>query len=104
MGRNKNGQGLFFWIIENIPYKIMEDEDNPNDMEMILFDFLVKPWKWLCVGLRVGFQSQNKSVFLTKLTCQYNIVALKKILTTKKNVSKKTLEYFRTFQKLNKQG
>ena len=42
MSRNKNGQRLFFCVIENIPYKIMEDEDNQNDMEIILIDFLVK--------------------------------------------------------------
>ena len=42
MSRNKNGQGLFFCVTENIPDKIMEDEGNPNDMERILFEFLVK--------------------------------------------------------------
>ena len=31
-----------FNIMEDDENKIMEDEDNPNDMERILFEFLVK--------------------------------------------------------------
>ena len=40
--RNKNGGGLSFYINENIPCKVINDEEITNDIEMILFEFLLK--------------------------------------------------------------
>ena len=45
------GGGLLFYINENIPSEVVNDEDIPNDTELILFDFLVKTQKCLCVGI-----------------------------------------------------
>ena len=49
--RNKHGGGLLFYINENIPRKLLNDEIIPSDTEMIMFEFLVKTRKWLCIGV-----------------------------------------------------
>ena len=49
--RNKRGGGLFFYIDENIPCQLLNYEIIPSDIEMIMFGFLVKTRKWLCIGL-----------------------------------------------------
>ena len=41
---------VLFCIDENIPCKNIYDEDIPNDIETILFKFLMKTRKWLCSG------------------------------------------------------
>ena len=41
-GRTKYGEGLLFYINENIPCKLINDEIIPSDIEMIMFEFLVK--------------------------------------------------------------
>ena len=65
------------YINENIPCKLINDEIIPCDIEMIMFEFLVKSRKWLCVGLYKS-PSQNENYFLdilsevlSKQTCQY---------------------------------
>ena len=52
------------------------------DIEMIMFEFLVKTWKFLCIGLYKS-PSQNENYFidilskvLSKQTCQYENVML----------------------------
>ena len=80
--RNKRGGELLFYINENIPCKLINDEIIPSDIEMIMFEFLVKTRKWLCIGLYKS-PSQNENYFLDilskvlgKQTCQYENVML----------------------------
>ena len=80
--RNKRGGELLFYINENIPCKLINDEIIPSDIEMIMFEFLVKTRKWLCIGLYKS-PSQNENYFLdilskvlSKQTCQYENVML----------------------------
>ena len=49
--RNKHGGRLLFYINENIPCKHINGEIIPSDIEMIMFEFLVKTRKWLCIDL-----------------------------------------------------
>ena len=79
---NKYGEGLLFYINENIPCKLINDEIIAIDIEMIMFEFFVKTTKWLCIGLYKS-PSQNKNYFLdilskvlSKQTCQYENVIL----------------------------
>ena len=79
--RNKHGEGLLFYINENIPCK-MNYQIIPSDIEMIMFGFLVKTRKWLCIGLYKS-PSQNENYFLdilskvfSKQTFQYENVML----------------------------
>ena len=80
--RNKHGGALLFYINENIPCKLINDEIIPSDIKMIMFEFLVKTRKWLCIGLyKSPFQNENffldiLSKFLSKKTCQYQNVML----------------------------
>ena len=54
----------------------------PNDIEMVLFDLLVKKQKWLCVGIyKQPSQIENYfldtfSKVLSKLACQYDNIML----------------------------
>ena len=80
--RNKHGGGLLFYINENIPCKLINDQIIPSDIEMIMFEFLVKTRKWLCIGLYKS-PSQNENYFLdilsnvlSKETCQCENVIL----------------------------
>ena len=80
--RNKHGGGLLFDINENIPCKLINDEIIPSDIEMIMFEFLVKTRKWLCIGLYKS-PSQNENSFLDifskvliKHTCQYENIMI----------------------------
>ena len=74
---------LLFYINENVPCKLINDEIFPSDIEMIIFEFLVKTRKkWLCIGLYKS-PPQNGNYFLdilskvlSKLTCQYENVIL----------------------------
>ena len=43
--RNKHGGGLLFYINENIPCKLINDQIIPSDIEIIMFEFLVKTRK-----------------------------------------------------------
>ena len=52
-GGGGGGGGLLFNINENIPCEIVNNEDIPNGIEMILFQFLVKTQKWCCVGIYI---------------------------------------------------
>ena len=61
--RNKHGGGLLFYLNENIPCKLINDQIIPSDIEMIMFEFLVKTREWLCIGLYKS-PSQNESYFL----------------------------------------
>ena len=60
----------------------MNDQIIPSDIEMIMFEFLMKTRKWLCIGLYKS-PSQNENYFfdilskvLTTQTCQYENVIL----------------------------
>ena len=59
----KTWWGLLFYINENIPCKLINDEITPIDLEIIKFEFLVKTRKWLCIGLYKS-SSQNENYFL----------------------------------------
>ena len=61
--RNKHGWGLLFYINDNIPCKLINDQIIPSDIEMIMFEFLVKTRKWLCIGLYKSL-SKTKTIFL----------------------------------------
>ena len=65
--RNKHGAGLLFYNNENIPCKLINDEIIPNYIEMIMFEFMVKARKWLCIGLYKP-PSQNENYFLEILS------------------------------------
>ena len=65
--RNKHGAGLLFYINENIPCKLINDEIIPSYIEMIMFEFMVKARKWLCIGLYKP-PSQNENYFLDILS------------------------------------
>ena len=65
--RNKHGGGLLFYIIENISCKLINDEIISSDIDMIMFEFLVKTRNWLCIGLYES-PSQNKNYFLDILS------------------------------------
>ena len=52
---------LLFYINENIPCKLINDEI--INIEMIMSEFLVKTRKWLCIGLYKS-PSQNEIFFL----------------------------------------
>ena len=47
---NKRGGGLSFYVNENIPCKLINYEIIPIDIEVIMFEVLVNPRKWLCIG------------------------------------------------------
>ena len=49
--RNKHGGGLLFYISENIPCKLINDEIIPSDIKMTMFEFLFKTRKKPCIGL-----------------------------------------------------
>ena len=50
--RNKHRGGLLiFYINENVPCKFINDEIIQSDIEIIMFELLVKTRKWLCIGL-----------------------------------------------------
>ena len=60
----------------------MNDQIIPGDIEMIMFEFLVKTRRWFCIGL-YKLPSQNDNYFLdilckdlSKQTCQYENVML----------------------------
>ena len=61
--RNKHGGGLLFDINENIPCKLINGQNIPSDIEIIMFEFLMKTRKWLCIGLYKS-ASHNKNYFL----------------------------------------
>ena len=44
--RNKYGGGLLFYINENIPCELINNEIIPSNIEMIMFEYLVKTF-WL---------------------------------------------------------
>ena len=96
--RNKHGGGLLFYINENIPCKLINDEIIPSDIEMIIFESLVKTRKWLCIGVYKS-PSQNENYFLdilskvlTMQTCQYeNLILIGDFNLT---VNKKNLGVF----------
>ena len=71
-----------FYINENIPCKLINDEFIPSYIEMIMCEFLVKTRKWLCIGLYKS-PSQNENSFLDifskvliKHTCQYENIMI----------------------------
>ena len=73
---------LLFYINENIPCKLINDEIIPINIEMIMSEFFIKTRKWLCIGLYKS-PSQNEFFFLdifskvsSKQTCQYENVIL----------------------------
>ena len=47
---NKCGGRLSFYVNENIPCKLINYEIIPIDIEVIMFEVLVNPRKWLCIG------------------------------------------------------
>ena len=96
--RNKHGGGLLFYINENIPCKLVNDQIIPSDIEMIMFEFLVRTRKWLCIGLYKS-PSQNENYFLdilskvlSKQISQYENVML--IGDFNLTVNKKNLRVF----------
>ena len=97
-GRNKHAGGLLFYINENIPCKLINDQIIPSDIKMVMFEFLVKTRKWLCIGLYKS-PSQNEKYFLdilskvlSKQTCQFeNIMLIGDLNLT---VTNKNLEVF----------
>ena len=98
LSETKHGVGLLFYIDENIPCKLINDLIIPVDIEMIMFEFLVKTRKLLCIGLYKS-PSQNKNYFidilskvLSKQTCQYENVML--IRDFKLTVNNKNLGVF----------
>ena len=68
---------MLFYINENIPCKLINNEIIQSNIEMIMFDYvLVKTRKWVCIGLYKS-QSQKENYFLdilskvlSKQTCQ----------------------------------
>ena len=87
-----------FYINENIPCKLINDQIIPSDIDMIMFEFLVKTRKWLCIGFYKS-PSQNENYFLDILskvltiqTCQYeNLILIGDFNLT---VNKKNLGVF----------
>ena len=80
--KNKHGGGLLFYINESIPCKLINDEISLSDIEAIIFEFLVKTLKRLCIGLYKS-PSQNEnycldilSKVLSKQTCQHENIVL----------------------------
>ena len=78
--RSKHGGRLLFCINENIPCKLIINEIIPSDIEIIMFEFLAKTRKWLCIALYKS-SSQNENYFLdilskilSKQTYQYENV------------------------------
>ena len=81
---NKHGGRLLFYISENTPCKLINDEIIPSNIKIIMFELLIKTRKWLCIGLYKS-PPQNKNYFfdilsnvLSKQTCQYekNVVLI----------------------------
>ena len=103
--RNKHGGRLLFYINENIPCKHINGEIIPSDIEMIMFEFLVKTRKWLCIGLYKS-PSQNENYFLdilskvlSKQTCQYeNVMLIGDFNLTVNNKSLSVYEYIQSRQ------
>ena len=61
--KNKHGGGILFYINENIPCKLINNEIIQSNIEMIMFDYvLVKTRKWVCIGLYKS-QSQKENYF-----------------------------------------
>ena len=75
--RTKHGEGYYSVLMKTFHCKLINDEDIPNDIEMILFEFLVNTRKGLCIGIyKPLFQNKNYipdiiSKILSKLICQY---------------------------------
>ena len=61
--RNKHGQGIMFYINENISCKPVNVEGFPDDCEVSLIQLSIKCRKWLCIGL-YNPPSQNEKYFL----------------------------------------
>ena len=59
--------GLLFYIHENIPFKLINDEIIPSDIQMTMIDFLVKTRKWLCIGFYKP-PSQNENYLVDILS------------------------------------
>ena len=79
---NKHSGGLLFYINENIPCKLINDQIISSDIEIKMFEFLVKTRKWLCIRFYKS-PSQNENYFLnilskiiSKQICQYENVML----------------------------
>ena len=96
--RNKHGGGIMFYISKSIPCKTVNVEGLPDDCEVTLIELSIKSWKWLCIGLYKP-PSQNEKYFLdnlslalTKMTCEYENVAL--IGDFNLTVENKNLEVF----------
>ena len=77
-----NMGGLLFYITENIQCKLINDEIIPSDIDIIMFEFLIKIRTWLYIDF-YKLPSQNENYFLdvlskvlSKLTCQYESVML----------------------------
>ena len=70
------GGGLLFYINENIPNSIVNDEHCKwywNDF----FEFWVKTRKWLCVGTKNENYILDKfSKVLSNLACQYDVMLI----------------------------
>ena len=76
------GGGLLFYVIEQIPSKVLSLESIPMDIELILVEFIVKSQRWLYVGIyRQKSQNEKYSIdHLSKavgqLSCQYDKTVL----------------------------
>ena len=87
-----------FYVIEQIPRKVLLLESIPMDTELILLEFTVKIQRWLCVGIYRPLPQNEKyfidhlSKTLGQLSCQYD----KNMLIGDFNwmINKKSLEKF----------
>ena len=58
------GEGLMFYVNEQILSKVLSLESIPMDTELILLEFTVKNQRWVCVGTYRP-PSQNENILLT---------------------------------------
>ena len=58
-GRNAHGRGLLIYVRDEIPYKILTNQELPSNVEAIFIEFNLKNSKWLIV---CGYNPHKESV------------------------------------------
>ena len=58
--RDRFGEGLMFYVNEQIPSQVLSLESIPMDTELILLEFTIENRRWLCIGTyRPPFQNEK---------------------------------------------
>ena len=72
--RNMNGEGILFYINEDIPFKVIESKQLPGNLEILTLEIILDKVKILLMGLYKP-PSFNEKDFLFHLNNAYNFFA-----------------------------